>query len=125
MQDGGLNKAWAEFDQRLTELGEVILAEFEKLFEAYGRWKTRRALRMPSDRIEWHPAPTGLRRRIRQAVCFLWRHDMVLVYDEIEDDFDIEHPGITHHCRRCGISFGYCLLHDGVDSISGEEWEPK
>lgn len=120
MQDGGLNKAWAELDERMTELGEAILAELRKSLQAYQGWRARRALRTPSNRLEWSPDPAGLQ-KLRQAWCAVWRHNFQLQYDAIEDDFDREHPGVTRSCLRCGITYGWCLLHSGAHAEGGEE----
>lgn len=106
-----------------NEVWEWLMQWAEGRALAYGHWKATRALRMPSPGLNWQPAPIGLKRRIRQAWCFLWRHDEIMVFDPIEDDFDEEHPGVTVHCRRCGLRWGYCLLHDG--KMAAEEWEPE
>ena len=99
--------------QAVSGMGEALLVRVHKSWMGIGRWKVRRALRMPSERLDWHPDPTGAQ-KLRQAWCAVYRHDFMLQFDAVEDDYDVEHPGITRACRRCGLTYGWCLLHAGV-----------
>jgi len=100
-----------------------VLRAVKRWSYRYGYWQGTRALRTPSERLDWNPSPTGLQ-ALRQGVCSVWKHNMLMVFDEPEDELDlIEHPSVSFLCRRCGISFGYCMEHDGITVDGGDQWE--